>query len=103
MDIAFRILHEQQTANEKNQKKEKKRRKMQDLNLSTESTTEDDEIDNFAVLSQKVFCKFTIQAKGVCFLLQLEKRYLVEMIDLFHEILVQLVSQEWNLLFKTVR
>ena len=69
MDIAFRILHEQQTANDKNQKKEKKRRKMQDLNLSTESTTEDDEIDNFAVLSQKVFCKFTIQAKGVCFLL----------------------------------
>ena len=45
MDIAFRILHEQQTSNDNKQKKEKKRRKMQDLNLSTESTTEDDDIE----------------------------------------------------------
>ena len=33
---------------------------MHDRNISSESTTEDDEIDSFAVLSQKVFCKFTI-------------------------------------------
>ena len=78
---------------------------MQDLGVSDESTTDDDdEVDSFAVLSQKVFCKFTIQAKGsMCFLLQLEKRYLVEMIDLFKEIFVQLVSQEYRTLFITIR
>ena len=76
---------------------------MHDRNISSESTTEDDEIDSFAVLSQKVFCKFTIQAKGMCFLLQMEKKYLVEMIDLFKEIFVQLVSQEYRTLFITVR
>ena len=51
MDIAFRILHEQQTAKDKTIKREKKRKKMHDRFISSDSTTEDDEIDSFAVLS----------------------------------------------------
>ena len=76
---------------------------MHELDLSTSSISEDEEIDSFAVLSQKVFCKFSIQAKSTCFLLQMEKQALVEMIDLFKEIFVHLVSQEYKTLFVTIR
>ena len=51
MDIAFRILDEQQKVKDRNLKREKKRRKMHDLDMSMSSISEDDDIDSFAVIS----------------------------------------------------
>ena len=51
MDIAFKILDEQQKTKDKNLKKEKKRRKMALLDMEVSSISEDEDIDSFVVLS----------------------------------------------------
>ena len=66
---------------------------------SSESDQEDDAFD-FYVLAQKVYCKYTIQTKSTCFLLQLEKKSLVEMIELFKEVFVEWVSREFIALYE---
>ena len=55
---------------------------------------------DFQVLARKVYCKFTIQTKSTCYLMQIEKQALVEMIDLFQEIFVDWVSKEFIALYQ---
>ena len=65
-DIAFRILDEQQKIIE-----EREKQRM----ISPRDFTENERNEefDFQVLARKVYCKFTIQTKSTCYLMQIEK------------------------------
>ena len=105
MDIVFRVREEQHKIAERKQRKAERRQARETgYPADGDSSTSEDEVRDIDVdvLAQRLYCKFSIQAKSRCLLLQMEKSNLIKMKIEFPEVFVKMFTKEYEYCYKTI-
>ena len=100
MDIVFRFQESQKKSEkkqlEKQQRKERRRRHHSNSSQTSSGESLTDEEDDFALLTLKIKCKFTVRARKRCYLLQMDKKALANMRNEFPEVFEAMMIEEFQ-------
>jgi hypothetical protein len=97
LDIVFRFREQQKIRVKKqNERRMKKAKRLGTSEYTDTSSSETNDEEDFALLTMKIKCKFTIRARMTCYLLQMEKQALNKMRLEFPEVFETMMAEEFK-------